>query len=94
MNSKSVYKIPKGKLVKISLEYDENKNTIYNVKITGDFFAYPEESIEILENSLKNTELKKQILLKKINSIISSNNIEFIGVDAEGLSEGIMRCLK
>lgn len=94
MNSKSVYKIPKGKLVKISLEYDEINNTISNVKITGDFFAYPEESIEILENSLKNTELKKQILLKKIDSIISSNNIEFIGVDAEGLSEGIMRCLK
>jgi len=94
MNSKSVYKIPKGKLVKISLEYDESNNTISNVKITGDFFAYPEESIEILENSLKNTELKKEKLLKKIDSIINSNNIEFIGLDAEGLSEGIMRCLK
>ena len=94
MNSKSIYKIPGGKLVKISLEYDENNNTIYSVKITGDFFAYPEEAIETLENSLKNTEIKKEIVLKKINSLISSNNIEFIGLNAEGITEAIMRCLQ
>jgi len=94
MNSKSIYKIPGGKLVKISLEYDENNNTISSVKITGDFFAYPEEAIETLENSLKNTEIKKEIVLKKINSLISSNNIEFIGLNAEGITEAIMRCLQ
>jgi len=94
MNSKSIYKIPNGKLLKISLEYDENKNTVSNVKITGDFFAYPEESIETLEDELKNMQLKKEVLLKKINSIIKTNNITFIGVNAEGLTEGLLRCLQ
>ena len=94
MRSKSIYKIPNGKLVKISLDYDENNNTISNVKITGDFFVYPEEAIETLENSLKNTEIKKEIILKRINSLISSNNIEFIGLNAEGITEAIMRCLQ
>lgn len=94
MNSKSVYKIPNGKLLKISLEYDENNSTIYSVKIMGDFFAYPEEAIELLENELKEIQLKKAALVKKINSVILANNIEFIGLNAEGLADGILRCLE
>ena len=94
MNSKSVYKIPNGKLLKISLEYNENNSTISTVKIMGDFFAYPEEAIELLENELKEIQLKKASLVKKINSVILANNIEFIGLNAEGLADGILRCLE
>ena len=85
MNSKSVYKVPNGKLLKIKLEYDENTNNIENIKITGDFFAYPEESIEIIEEKLKNIQIEKNTLFEKIQSIIN---------DAEGLTEGILMCLK
>jgi lipoate-protein ligase A len=92
MQSKSIYKIPNGKLIKIFLEFD--KNLIKNISITGDFFAYPEEAIEIIENELKNTILNKKILYKKIDYIIKKNNFEFIGITAEGLTEGIFRCLK
>ena len=93
MNSKSVYKVPNGKLLKIFLEFNEKNNSIENINITGDFFAYPEEAIEIMENELKNTLLKREILLEKINFIIKENNIEFIGLNAEGLTEGILMCL-
>jgi len=94
MISKSVYKVPNGKLLKIFLESDQKANSIININITGDFFAYPEEAIEIMENELKNTLLTREILLEKINSIIKENKIEFIGLNAEGLTEGIMMCLK
>ena len=94
MNSKSVYKIPNGKLLKIFLEYNEKNNSIENINITGDFFAYPEEAIETMENELKNTLLKRETLLEKISSIIKENNIEFIGLNAEGLTDGILMCLK
>ena len=94
MQSKSTYKVPNGKLLKIFLEYNEKNSVIYTLKITGDFFAYPEEAIEIIENKLKDSYLKKEILLEKINSIIKENNFEFIGLDAEGLTEGIMMCVK
>jgi len=94
MNSKSIYKVPNGKLLKISLEYDEKLNIISDLKITGDFFAYPEEAIELIENELKNVELTQDILMKKISSIIVKNKIEFIGLNAEGLTDGIMMCLK
>ena len=94
MQSQSIYKVPDGKLLKIFLEYNKKNNQVESLKITGDFFAYPEEAIEILEYKLKNTELKREFLIKKINSIIKENKIEFIGLNAEGLTEGIMMCLK
>ena len=93
MKSKSVYKIPNGKLLKIFLEFDENKNLIKKINITGDFFVYPEEAIETLENELKDTILKKVNLFEKINEVIIKNKIEFIGLNAEGLTEGILRCV-
>jgi hypothetical protein len=94
MQSKSIYKVPNGKLLKIFLEYNEKNNLIKTLKITGDFFVYPEEAIEIIETKLINSLLKREILTEKINSIIIKNNIEFIGLDAEGLTEGILMCLK
>lgn len=94
MQSKSIYKIPNGKLIKIFLDYDNKNKLINNIRITGDFFAYPEESIDIMEKKLKNTLLTKKDLLEKINSIIKKYKIEFIGLNAEGLVEGILRCIK
>jgi hypothetical protein len=92
MQSKSIYKIPNGKLLKISLNY--TNNVISEIRIMGDFFAYPEEAIEIIEDELKNFSLNRESLLNKINSVIKDNNIEFIGLNAEGLTDGIMMCLK
>jgi hypothetical protein len=92
MQSHSIYKVPQGKLLKISLEYDEKKNVITDIRITGDFFAYPEEAIELLETKLKNTILERKQLLKKISSFITECQIQFIGVNAEGLTQGILMC--
>lgn len=93
MQSKSVYKIPNGKLIKIFLDYNSKNKLINNIRITGDFFAYPEESIDVMEKKLKDTLLTKKDLLEKINSVIKKYKIEFIGLDAEGLVEGILRCM-
>ena len=50
MRFQSTYKVPQGKLLKISIEFDEKNNVIRDIRITGDFFAYPEEAIELMEN--------------------------------------------
>jgi hypothetical protein len=94
MNSKSVYKVPDGKLLKINLEYDENTNNIETIRITGDFFAYPEETIDIMEEELKSIKIEKTVLFEKIRSIIDDHKIEFIGLNAEGLTQGILMCLQ
>jgi len=85
MQSKSVYKVPNGKLLKIFLDYDSKNKLITNIHITGDFFAYPEESIDVMEKKLKDTLLTKKNLLEKINSVVKKYKIEFIGLDAEAL---------
>ncbi len=93
MQAHSIYKVPQGKLLKISMEYDEKEKTITTLRITGDFFAYPEEAVEYLENELKNTILEKKQLLERINSIVSNYHIEFIGINPEGLVHGILMCV-
>jgi len=93
MQAKSIYKVPNGKLLKIFLEFNEKNNTIININITGDFFAYPEEAIDTMEEQLKNITLNKESLLEKINQVINENDIQFIGLDAEGLTTSILMCL-
>jgi lipoate-protein ligase A len=94
MNSKSVYKVTNGKLLKISLEYNDKNKKILGLRITGDFFAYPEESIEILEKKLVSITLDEKILKDKIDNVIRENKIEFIGLNTEDLVTAIMMCLK
>ena len=93
MMAKSIYKVPNGKLLKITLDYDDGEKTINSIKITGDFFAYPDDSIEMIEGELKNSILDKKSLTKKIDKIINRNNFEFIGLNAEGIATGIMMCV-
>jgi len=92
MRSQSIYKVPQGKLLKISVEYDEKKNKIRNIRITGDFFAYPEEAIELIETKLRNVLIEREQLQKKISSIITKYHIQFIGLNVEGLTQGILKC--
>ncbi|MCD6171849.1 MAG: hypothetical protein J7J36_05505 [Thermoplasmata archaeon] len=40
---KGEIKVKNGKLLKCKIELDDNK--IKNIRITGDFFMYPEEKI-------------------------------------------------
>jgi lipoate---protein ligase len=92
MQGHSVYKVPAGKLLKISVDYDEKTFVINEIRITGDFFAYPEEAIELLETRLKNTVIEQASLETKISSVIAEYHIQFIGVDAASLTQGILMC--
>jgi len=44
-------KVPGGKLVRVELDVEDGR--LRDVKITGDFFLYPEEAIEGLESALR-----------------------------------------
>jgi len=92
MKIQSIYKVPEGKLLKIYANIDETNNTIKDIAINGDFFAYPEESINELEKILQQKNFKKNDLMKIITAFIENNQVQFIGIDAESLTEAIMRC--
>ena len=86
---KAIYKVPNGKLLKVSLERDNNNN-IQFVKITGDFFTYPEENIEHLEKYLIGATLSPEALKESIEDFLRRSPTEFFGLDVESLIHTIM----
>jgi len=88
MIKKSVYKIPEGKLVKIELETVDDK--INKIKITGDFFLYPEEIINKLEKSLENRQITKEGLIKHFNNFCNINKVKCFGINGSGLADAIL----
>jgi lipoate-protein ligase A len=81
----SVYKIPGGKMVRIFLE--EKDGLIGKIKITGDFFLYPEEGIQILEKGLENIQIND--VVGKIKEIADKNKLQLFGLSPEGIYEAI-----
>jgi lipoate---protein ligase len=80
------------KLIKISLEYDEDSKIINSITITGDFFLYPEETLDELEDNLIGTKLGKDEIKQKIQKCL--NRSEAFGFDSESLTDAILGCLK
>jgi lipoate---protein ligase len=80
------------KLIKISLEYDEDSKIINSITITGDFFLYPEETLDELEVNLIGTKLGKDEIKQKIEKCLNSS--EAFGFDSESLTDAILGCLK
>lgn len=85
---KAIYKVPNGKLLKIFL--DESDGEIASIKITGDFFAHPEENIEKLEMHLRGCQLKPEILESKIQEFFKKNPTELFGLDVGSIISTIL----
>lgn len=82
---KSIYKVPNGKMVRISLE--EEDGIIKKIKITGDFFLYPEEGIDSIEKGLENVLLDK--IEEKIAEIVEKKKLILFGLNIQGICEAI-----
>lgn len=85
---KAIYKVPNGKLLKIFLEEENGK--INSVKITGDFFMYPEEHIENLEASFKGCELSASALELRLKEFLEKTPTNFFGLDNASLVSTIL----
>ena len=90
--ARNIYKTQK--LIKILLEYNDLENSkkiINSIKITGDFFLYPEESLEYLEAQLKGTILDRDMLKEKTDKCLKDS--EAFGFDTESMVAAILGCL-
>jgi hypothetical protein len=81
--------VPGGKLLYVRVEYDNN--TLKNVQILGDFFAYPESGVRVIERALAGGKLEKEGLIETIKNAMEDNGIELVGIDAEAIAGTIMR---
>ena len=78
------------KMVCVDLVFDKTINTIQSIKITGDFFLHPEETIDLIESGIVGTKLEKDVIKKKLESLLS--DCEFYGFSIDSLSDAIIRC--
>ena len=78
------------KMVCVDLVFDKTTNTIQSIKITGDFFLHPEETIDLIESEIVGTKLEKEPVKKKLESLLS--DCEFYGFSIDSLSDAIIRC--
>lgn len=78
------------KLIRLSIEHNEGK--LRKIRITGDFFLYPEESIEELEKTLRGRKLQKKELKETIREFLDGKTS--LGFDEDSLSDAILDCIK
>ncbi len=88
ITSKIITKLEK--LLKIELKFQEKTRHIHSIKITGDFFVHPEETIETLEASLVGIKLEKESLRNKISFVLK--DCQLYGFDVDSLTDSIIRC--
>ena len=88
IKANNIYK--SKKLIKISLEYTDSK-MISSIRITGDFFLYPEETLDQIEASLIGTKIDRKSIKETIEKCLSHS--EAFGFDSESLADAIVGCL-
>lgn len=88
MEKEVVRKFKNGKMVKVWVRSEGG--VIQRLRISGDFFAYPEEGIEMIEKELVGTDCAN------VRGAIESaaGGILLIGVSVEDLISMIEECLE
>lgn len=86
------YKIPGGKLVKVKLSIASGK--IDQVRIMGDFFLHPEETIHVIEDSLIGCEEDENSITRIIDQVLNNLDATLIGAAASDFSKTILMAWK
>lgn len=80
-------KVPDGKLVRMDAVC--GGGVFSNIRITGDFFVYPEEALANIERDLSAGRLsgREDDLETKVVSIVTSNNAVLVGFGAKDIAD-------
>jgi lipoate---protein ligase len=82
------YKAPGGKLVRVRLR--EENGLIQSVKITGDFFLIPEESLGRLERMMEDAPLREAELRLLIDRFFRGTGAQGLGVSSDDFVKAIL----
>ncbi len=82
------YKAPGGKLVRVRLREEEGQ--IRSVKITGDFFLIPEESLGKLEKMLEDVPLREAELRLLVDRFFRGTGAQGLGVSSDDFVKAIL----
>ena len=82
------YKAPGGKLVRIRLR--EENGSIRWVKITGDFFLVPEESLPKLEKMLEDVPISEGELRLLVDRFFRGTEAQGLGITPDDIVKAIL----
>ncbi len=82
------YKAPGGKLLRIRLR--EERGIIKSVRITGDFFLVPEDSLPKLEKMLEDVPLKEAELKLLVDRFFRGTRAQGLGVTPDDFVKAIL----
>ncbi|MEW6592399.1 MAG: lipoate protein ligase C-terminal domain-containing protein [Candidatus Hadarchaeota archaeon] len=82
------FKAPKG-VIKVELELSDN--IISRIFISGDFFMYPEDALERLEQALMGAKADKGSLLDAVRRFYSLTDAQTPMVEPEHWVEAVLR---
>jgi Bacterial lipoate protein ligase C-terminus len=82
------YKAPGGKLLRVRLK--EMDGRIDSVKISGDFFLIPEDSLPKLEKMLEDVPLREQELKLLVDRFFRGTSAKGLGVTPDDFVKAIL----
>ncbi len=87
-------KVEGGKLLTVDVECDAA--AIRSVKLTGDFFLHPEDTLSSVEESLRDLPRNSSALLveQRITQALDANEAQFIGVNPRDIAATILDACK
>ena len=68
----------------------EREGNIEDIIFTGDFFIFPEDSLDIMARSLKDVALDENKILDTIKKVYLKENIDSPGTTPEDFASAIM----
>lgn len=87
------YKTPGGKLVMV--DFDIEQGRLKNVVVSGDFFLYPEETLDTINATLEDapSDLDSDELVRRLESAIP-DSAELLGFSPEAVVVAVQRGLE
>ena len=82
------YKGPGGKLVRVRLT--EENGTIKSVRISGDFFLVPEDSLPQLERILEGSKLEASEVCDRVKRFFETSQVQGLGVSTDDVVHALL----
>lgn len=89
---KAILKNPGEKLLRVTVYTDGDR--IGNVRLAGDFFIYPEETILDLESCLATLQPEPRAIIEAVERVIHHKNIQMVGISPATIAEGVCRAME
>ena len=89
----ATHKVHGGKLIRVDITHDDA--VIQSIKITGDFFLHPEETLDEINELLTGAELPLQVekLVQEMTLLLEIQNAQFIGASPQDIITTLMEAL-